>query len=112
MVIKGVDRCCRELNGELLEKPQDEPILEGWARDPDLLEALAQQDDAHCAILLHEEARRRRRMLARTSVADDQSTIDSDEGGDYELEDERLLQEYDLEYDIGGGGPEEGIEDD
>lgn len=112
MVIKGIQKCCLAANEESLEISEDEEAAEGWARDPDLLEALAQQDAADEMILLHEAARRRRRMLERTGQADGESTDDSQESYDSDLEDERLLHEYDIEYDIGGGGPEDGIEDD
>jgi hypothetical protein len=111
VVIKGVSKCCLAVNGESLEAAAD-PAAEGWIQDPNLLEALAQQDAADQTILMHEAARRRRQMLARTGQAEDDDATDSQESYDSELEDERLLLEYDLEYDIGGGGPEDGIEDD
>jgi hypothetical protein len=112
VVIKGVSKCCLAINGESLEAAADPAAAEGWIQDSNLLEALAQQDAADQTILMHEAARRRRQMLARTGQAEDDDATDSLESYDSELEDERLLLEYDLEYDIGGGGPEDGIEDD
>lgn len=114
MVIKGLEGSRAAFGSDSAEpQQQDEPDAADCTYDEDFIEALARQDDADRTILLHEQARRQREILLRTGHVDQTSAYDSQEDQyDSEEEDRKLLEEFEIDYEIGYGGPEEGIEDD
>ncbi|KAI5454149.1 hypothetical protein NCC49_004215 [Naganishia albida] len=113
MVIRGLAACSLMFNNGSPESQHTESATIDVTYEKNDLEALLLQDDADQTILLHEHARRQRQMRLHIGYDDQGSAAeDQEDGYDSEEEDKKLLEEFEMEYDISGAGPEDGIEDD
>lgn len=113
MAIRGLAACCFAFDEDSAELREDELGANDTPYDENTIEALLRQDDADRTILLHEHARRQRELRLRKGLDDDSSAYDSQEDGyDSEECDRKLLEECEMDYEISGAGPEDGIEDD
>lgn len=113
VVIRGLAACSLMFNNGSPESQHTESATIDVTYEKNDLEALLLQDDADQTILLHEHARRQRQMRLHIGYDDQGSAAeDQEDGYDSEEEDKKLLEEFEMEYDISGAGPEDGIEDD
>jgi hypothetical protein len=113
VAIRGLAACCSAFDQESAELREDELGITDTPYDENTIEALLRQDDADRTILLHEHARRQRELRLRKSLDDDSGAYDNQEDGyDSEECDRKLLEECEMDYEISGAGPEDGIEDD
>lgn len=113
VTIRGLAACCFAFGEDSAEPRQDELGTTDTPYDESTIEALLRQDDADRTIMLHEHARRQRELRLRKGHDDHSSEYDSQEDGyDSEECDRKLLEECEMDYEISGAGPEDGIEDD
>jgi hypothetical protein len=113
VVIRGLATCSLAFEDGSAEPQQTASATIDSSYDKNTVEALLQQNDADETILLHEYARRQREIRRRTGHDDHDSDDEGQEDGyDSEECDRKLLEEFELDYEISGAGPEDGIEDD